>query len=61
MNVTWSERTSLTSCSGWSGWDGWAFCSRAIGGATPGYYVGAQVVFSYQGQSYSATTGFTPR
>jgi hypothetical protein len=61
MNVTWSERTSLTSCSGWSGWDGWAFCSRAIGGATPGYYVGVQVVFSYQGQLYSATTGFTPR
>jgi LysM repeat protein len=61
MNVTWSERTSLTSCSGWSGWDGWAFCSRAIGGAMPGYYVGVQVVFSYQGQLYSATTGFTPR
>jgi len=61
MNVTFSERTSMTSGSGWSGWNGWASCSRAIGGATPGYYVGVTVVFSYQGQLYSATTGFMPQ
>ena len=61
MHTTWHYRTTTPYCDGVSNSDGVASCSRYISGATKGYYVQIDVTFSYQGQSYTASTGFRPQ
>jgi hypothetical protein len=61
MEAVWHYRTTTATCTAVTDPDGVASCARAIGGATEGYYVRVDVMFAYQGQTYSATTGFTPK
>jgi hypothetical protein len=61
MHTIWHYRTTTSYCDGTSRSDGVASCSRYISRATKGYYVRIDVQFLYQGQTYSASTGFTPR
>jgi hypothetical protein len=61
MGTVWHYRTTTPGCSAVTGSDGVASCSRAIGGATADYHVRIDVTFSYLGQEYTATTGFTPQ
>ena len=61
MHTTWRYKTTTSYCDGSSGSDGVASCSRSIGRATKGHYVSISVRFTYEGQSYTASTGFTPR
>lgn len=41
--------------------DGVASTTFSIGGATPGHTVPVDVYISYAGQTYHATTSFTPQ
>jgi hypothetical protein len=61
MNTSWHYKTTTSSCSGTSGTDGVASCTRDISRATSGYTVNIDVVFTYNGQSYSGSTSFTPQ
>lgn len=61
MNTSWHYKTTTSSCSGTSGNDGVASCTRDISRATSGYTVNIDVVFSYNGQSYSGQASFTPQ
>ena len=61
MDTAWHYRTATSHCSGLSGADGVASCSRNIGAATAGYHVQVDVEMTYGGQTYYASTGFTPR
>jgi endonuclease YncB( thermonuclease family) len=61
MTTTWHYRTTTSSCEGVTGADGVASCTQSIGSATIGYPVVVDVVFTYQGRTYSAQTRFTPR
>ena len=61
MHVVWHYKSSTPSCDGVTGGDGVAVCERSIGGASKGYYVQLDVSITWQGQTYYATTGFTPQ
>lgn len=61
MRTTWYYRTTTSTCEGTTGSDGVASCSRLIGSATIGYRVRIDVALDYQGRTYTAQTGFTPR
>jgi hypothetical protein len=61
MNTTWYYRTTTSYCSGVTDGSGFASCTRYISSATSGYFVSISVTFSYQGQLYTAQTGFTPQ
>jgi len=61
MDTTWHDKTTTSYCSAITGSDGVASCSRDIGGATKGYTVVIDVAFSWQGQTYTASTSFTPQ
>ena len=60
METVWHYRTTTATCSATTGPDGVAACTRAIGGATLGHYVRIDATFTYEGRTYSATTGFVP-
>jgi len=61
MHTIWQYKTTKPTCDGVSGTDGVASCGRYIGSATKGYRVDITVQFTYDGQQYSAITGFTPQ
>jgi hypothetical protein len=61
MDTTWHYKSKPSYCSGTSGSDGIASCTRDTGGATKGFTVNVDVVFSYNGKTYSASTKFTPQ
>ena len=61
MNTTWNYKTTVSSCSGSTGGDGVAACTRKISRATKGYTVRIGITFSHEGQTYSASTSFTPQ
>lgn len=62
MHTTWHYCTTTSYGDvTYSRSDGIASCKRSISRATLGYYVEVDVEMTFQGRSYSATTGFTPR
>lgn len=62
LDTTWQYKTTASGCTGGpSGADGTMACTRDISRATKGYTVTINVVVTYQGQTYRANTGFTPR
>jgi len=61
MNATWNYKTTTSYCDGTTGSDGVASCSRDIGRAAKGYTVSVNLSFSYNGQTYTASTSFTPQ
>jgi hypothetical protein len=61
MNTTWNYKSTTTTCGGVSGNDGIASCTKDIGGASKGYTVRIDVIFTSNGQSYSGSTSFTPQ
>ncbi len=61
MDTVWHYRTTTPGCSGRTGPDGEASCTRYISGATRGYRVIIDVIFTYNGQRYTTQTSFTPR
>ncbi|HEX5502062.1 MAG TPA: hypothetical protein VFW96_05535 [Thermomicrobiales bacterium] len=62
MTTTWHYKTTTNSCSGGpSGADGVISCALPIGQATSGYAVEIDILVTYQGQTFTATTSFTPR
>ncbi len=61
MTTTWHYKTTTVGCSDITNSSGQASCSRTIGNATLGYRVVIDVVFSYNGRTYSTSTSFTPQ
>ena len=61
MHATWKFQTATTSCDGVADADGFASCTRTIGDATVGYTVTIEVTFTWQGQTYTDQTSFTPQ
>jgi hypothetical protein len=61
MQVTWHYKTTSPSCTGTTDAAGNASCTRNIGGATTGYPVRLTVAFTWNGQTYTGETSFTPR
>ncbi len=61
MRAVWHYAHSRPACEGVSGADGIASCTRNIGGGAKGLPVRVQVAFTHEGQTYQATTAFTPR
>jgi len=61
MNTTWYYKTTTVGCSGETDSSGTASCSRDIARATRGFFVRIDVVFTYNGQAYTTSTGFTPQ
>jgi len=61
MRATWYYKTTTPECTATTGNDGVASCTRNIGGATKNYTVKVVIIFTYQNQAYTATTGFTPQ
>lgn len=61
MHVVWHYKSSTVACDGVTDASGTATCERSIGGASKGYYVRLDLNITHDGQTYYATTGFTPR
>lgn len=61
MKTTWNYKTTTSECSGTSGSDGVASCTRDISRASKGFTVVIERYFTYNGQSYSGSTSFTPQ
>src|SRR5579884_4147054 len=61
MTATWHLAGGDQSCSGTTGADGKASCSLNIGNAPVNQPVTVDVTFSYQGQTFTASTSFTPQ
>lgn len=61
MVATWHYKSSTPNCTDTTDSDGVAACDRKISSATPGYTVRIDVVFNYNGRSYSSSTSFTPQ
>jgi hypothetical protein len=61
MSTSWYYKTTTSYCSGITDGSGTASCSRDISRATKGYTVTIAVAFTYNGQVYSTSTGFTPQ
>lgn len=60
MHTVWHYKTTTPTEDCTTGADGIGRCSRNIGSATKGYTVQVDVTITHQGQSYRATTHFTP-
>lgn len=60
MDTTWHYRTTTSYCSGTVGSDGVGSCTKNTGNVTIGYTVVIDVVFTYNGRTYSTSTSFTP-
>ena len=61
MHVVWHYKSTSETCDGVTDAAGTAACERSIGGASKGYYVRLDLAITHDGQTYYATTGFTPR
>jgi hypothetical protein len=62
MQATWRYKTTTSTCDGGpSGGDGKMSCTKNVGSATSGFAVVIDVVVSYQGQTFTASTSFTPK
>ena len=60
MDTTWHYKTTTSFCSGTSGSAGIASCTKNVGHASLGFTVVINVVMTYNGQTYTASTSFTP-
>jgi len=60
MHTTWKFKTTTSSCDGVTDTDGIASCTHMISDATVGYTVTIDVAMTWQGQTYTDQTGFTP-
>ncbi|MGA7671916.1 MAG: hypothetical protein WBW04_15920 [Nitrolancea sp.] len=61
MIASWFYKTTTSSCAGQTDANGVASCTRYIAGATKGYLVRINVAITWNGQTYTATTSFTPK
>jgi hypothetical protein len=61
METTWHYEKTTSACSGVTDSKGTASCTRNISTATSGYFVLIDVSMTYQGQTYTTSTGFTPQ
>jgi len=61
MHVVWHYKSTTETCDGVTDASGTAVCERSIGGASKGHYVRLDLTITHDGQTYYATTGFTPR
>ena len=61
MDTAWHYKTTTSYCSGTTDGSGVASCSRDISRATIGYTVQIDVTFTWQGQTYTTSTSFTPQ
>lgn len=62
MATTWHYKTTAPGCTGGpSGADGTMSCTRDISTAAKGYTVVIDVLITYQGQTFTTSTSFTPR
>ncbi len=62
MATTWHYKTTAPGCTGGpSSADGTTSCTRDISTATKGYTVVIDVQITYQGQTFTTSTSFTPR
>lgn len=61
MHVVWHYKSTNETCDGVTDASGIAVCERSIGGASKGYYVRLDLTITHNGQTYYATTGFTPQ
>jgi len=60
MQTTWNFKTAKSSCDSVTDTDGRASCTRTISDATVGYTVTIDVAITWQEQTYTDQTGFTP-
>lgn len=61
MAASWKFKSTTSSCEGVADDGGVASCSRSVGGASSGFRVEIVVTFSFEGEHYTAVTGFTTR
>jgi len=61
MHVVWHYKSTTETCDGVTDASGTAACERSIGRASKGYYVRLDLTIAHGGQTYYATTGFTPQ
>ncbi len=61
MHAVWHYSSTDSTCYSTAGADGRASCSRQIGRATIGLAVTIDVTFTLAGQTYHASTSFTPQ
>lgn len=61
MKAVWGDGKDPAHCDDRSNADGEAACSLPVLLAKKGQYVPVKVTFTYEGKTYTATTGFTPR
>jgi hypothetical protein len=61
MHVVWHYKSTTETCDGVTDGSGTAVCERSIGGASKGYRVRLDITIVYNGQTYYASTGFTPQ
>jgi len=61
MRSDWEFRSVTVPCDSTTNGDGVASCSLPVLLAAKGHYVAVEVAFTYEGRTYRATTGFTPR
>jgi len=60
LHTVWHYKSTTPTCDATTGPDGEGSCTRNIGAATTGYDVHVDVTISYNGQTYTVTTFFTP-
>ena len=61
MHAVWHERSGDKTCDAQADATGIAACNRQIGNLTKGFKVVIDVTFTLNGQTYSASTSFTPQ
>ena len=61
MTASWFYKTTTSTCSGKTDSSGVASCTRNIGHATLGLPVRINVAITWNGQTYTASTSFTPK
>jgi hypothetical protein len=60
MQTVWNYKTTKAECNSGTDASGIARCTRNIGGASEGFEVIIDISFSYNGQTYTGKTSFTP-
>lgn len=61
MTSLWHFKTTTTGCDGTAAPNGVVSCTRSIGNATSGFTVTIDVTMAKDGQTWTATTEFTPQ
>ncbi len=61
VTATWHYKTTSPTCTGTTNANGIAACTRNVGQPTKGYTVRVTISLTWNGQTYVASTSFTPR